>query len=134
MRFLSRREKQQERLQIRSIKVQANCQGVLWHHCLAVRRLQLHHQGLEKLLDYLACFRAPLPRYYQHPERSEEKVSATVRSRSLGRTADTQVGGAGQVRLARARSSRQAELFADSLAKVPLSLKTASCLSKFTQT
>jgi len=32
-------KKQQEGPQIRSIKVQTNCQGVFWHHYLAVRRL-----------------------------------------------------------------------------------------------
>ena len=47
---------------------------------IALRGLQLYHQGLEKLLDYLASLRAPLPHCSQHPERSEEKVSAIVRA------------------------------------------------------
>ena len=43
-------------------------------------------------------------------------------------------GRAGYVRLTRARSSQQAELFVYSSAKAPLSLKSTSCLSKTAQT
>lgn len=59
-------------------------------------------------------------------------VECAGRARRSG--AGRRVRSAGQVQLARARSSRQAELFAYSLAKVPLSLKSTSSLNKFTQT
>ena len=63
--------------------------------------------------------------------RTHGRRAGRMRGRRAGRMCNRR---AGQVRLARARSSRQAELFVYSTAKVPLSLKTASCLSKFTQT
>ena len=57
--------------------------------------------------------------------------AARARGRRAGQMCNRR---AGQVRLARARSSRQAELFVYSSAKVPLSLKSTSCLSKTAQT
>ena len=57
--------------------------------------------------------------------------AAQARGRRAGRMRNRR---SGQARLTKARSSRQTELFVYSTAKVPLSLKSASSLSKTAQT